>query len=79
MMSTASEFLEDAELVAMTGRTRSSEQIKWLNARGWKYELTANSKPIVGRVYTRLKLAGVKPSEQTAVVEPWSLDLSRVD
>ncbi|MGU5240894.1 DUF4224 domain-containing protein, partial [Pseudomonas aeruginosa] len=37
---------------------------------------TAANRPIVGRVYARLKLAGVKPTMEAT--EKWSLDLSRV-
>ncbi|MGL3348657.1 DUF4224 domain-containing protein, partial [Pseudomonas aeruginosa] len=42
----------------------------------WKYAVTAANRPIVGRVYARLKLAGVKPT--IAAAEEWSLDLSKV-
>ncbi|RQA20089.1 DUF4224 domain-containing protein [Pseudomonas aeruginosa] len=53
-----------------------SKQIEWLNRYGWKYAVTAANRPIVGRVYARLKLAGVKPTMEAT--EKWSLDLSRV-
>ncbi|WP_339545850.1 hypothetical protein [Pseudomonas sp. RA_35y_Pfl2_P32] len=39
---------------------------------------TAAQRPVVGRVYARLNLAGLKPSATNAVAETWSLDLSRV-
>ncbi|MEW7854722.1 DUF4224 domain-containing protein [Pseudomonas chlororaphis] len=55
-----------------------SRQIQWLTNNGWEYVLTGARRPIVGRVYARLKLAGVKPSATNAVVETWTLDLSRV-
>lgn len=79
MMTTASEFLEEPELVAMTGAKAAWKQIEWLEDRGWVYEVTASNRPIVGRIYTRMKLSGVAPSEQSVTAEPWAFDLSKVD
>jgi hypothetical protein len=50
----------------------------WPNRNGWKYVLTRARCPVVGRVYARMKLAGVKPSAENIAAEAWSLDLSRV-
>ncbi|MDH4564486.1 DUF4224 domain-containing protein [Pseudomonas sp. BN411] len=55
-----------------------SLQIKWLAKNGWQYALTRARRPVVGRVYAQLKLAGVKPSSTNAVAEARSLDLSKV-
>ncbi|XEG75350.1 DUF4224 domain-containing protein [Pseudomonas sp. abacavir_1] len=77
-METPSEFLSREELADMIGASTARKQIQWLAEHGWKYELNAARKPIVGRIYARLKLAGVKPNGTVAVEEPWSLDLSRV-
>jgi hypothetical protein len=52
--------------------------MRWLNQNGWKYVLTGARRPVVGRVYARMKLAGVKPSAENVAAEAWSLDLSRV-
>lgn len=79
MMTTAPEFLEEPELVAMTGAKAPKKQIEWLAARGWVYEVSASNRPVVGRIYMRLKLSGVNPSAETASAEPWTLDLSRVE
>ncbi|MCY1553475.1 hypothetical protein D9M68_899610 [compost metagenome] len=57
---------------------RASKQIAWLNSHHWNYELNAAGKPVVGRIYARLRLAGVKPNATNATAEPWSLDLSKV-
>lgn len=57
---------------------RPSKQISWLADHGWQYTLTGARRPVVGRVYARLKLAGVRPSATNAVAETWTLDLSRV-
>ncbi|WP_375738022.1 DUF4224 domain-containing protein [Pseudomonas boanensis] len=77
-METPSETLSDEELVSITGYRLPSLQIKWLINNGWQHALTGARRPVVGRVYARLKLAGVKPSTSNAVAEPWALDLSRV-
>ncbi|MFF3703859.1 DUF4224 domain-containing protein [Pseudomonas qingdaonensis] len=73
-----SEILADKEIAAITGYLLPSRQIEWLNQNGWQHVLTAARRPVVGRVYARLKLAGVKPSASSAVAETWTLDLARV-
>jgi hypothetical protein len=77
-MELQSEFLSDDELVTITGYKIPSCQRQWLTRNAWEYVLTSAQRPVVGRVYARLKLAGVKPSATNAVAETWSLDLSRV-
>lgn len=74
----ASEVLAEEELALITGYQLATRQIRWLDLNGWQYVLTGARKPVVGRVYARLKLAGVKPSGSNAVAETWSLDLSQV-
>lgn len=73
-----SEVLADEEIAAITGYQIPSRQIQWLNRNGWQHVLTAARRPVVGRVYARLKLAGIKPSASNAVAETWTLDLARV-
>lgn len=73
-----SETLAEEELATITGYQIPSRQIHWLNMNGWQYVLTGARRPIVGRVYARLKLAGVKPTANNAVAEAWTLDLARV-
>ncbi|WP_455893709.1 DUF4224 domain-containing protein [Pseudomonas palmensis] len=73
-----SEILADEEIAAITGYLTPSRQIEWLNRNGWQHVLTAARRPVVGRVYARLKLAGIKPSASSAVAETWTLDLARV-
>lgn len=77
-MEIASEFLDEEEVVRITGYQIPSKQIAWLANNGWQYALTRARRPIVGRVYARLKMAGVKPSATNATAETWTLDLSRV-
>lgn len=77
-MEVQSEILTDDELAAITGYKTPSHQRQWLLENAWVFVLTGARRPVVGRVYTRLKLAGVRPSEVSAVTETWSLDLRNV-
>ncbi|MCQ9423420.1 DUF4224 domain-containing protein [Pseudomonas sp. LJDD11] len=77
-MEIQTETLDEEEIAAITGYQMPSKQIAWLARNGWQYALTGARRPVVGRVYARLKLAGVKPSATNAVAETWTLDLSRV-
>lgn len=77
-MEMQSETLTEEEIAAITGYMIPSRQIEWLNKNGWKYVLTRSRRPVVGRVYARMKLAGVKPSAENVAAEAWSLNLSNV-
>lgn len=77
-METQAETLNEDELAVITGYRIPSKQIEWLRRNGWQHALSGARRPVVGRVYARLKLAGIKPSSSNAVSEPWTLDLSRV-
>jgi hypothetical protein len=77
-MEIQSETLAEEELAAITGFKFHSKQCEWLDNNGWKYHLSGARRPVVGRVYARMKMAGVKPSAENVATEAWSLDLSRV-
>lgn len=77
-MDIQSEILAEDEISAITGFKLARSQINWLDQHGWHYELTGTRRPVVGRVYARLKLAGVKPNGANAVAETWTLDLSKI-
>ncbi|AZC31558.1 Phage protein [Pseudomonas chlororaphis subsp. piscium] len=77
-MELQSETLADEELCTITGYQLPSKQIQWLTENHWQFVLTGARRPVVGRVYARLKLAGVKPSSVNAVAETWSLNLANV-
>lgn len=77
-MDFQSEILTEEEISAITGFKLTRSQINWLDLHGWRYELTGARRPVVGRVYARLKLAGVKPNGTNAVAKTWTLDLSTV-
>lgn len=72
----ASELLADDELAAITGYKTPSKQREWLSAERWIFHTTRAGRPVVGRVYARMRLAGIAP--KSAPAETWSLDLSRV-
>lgn len=77
-MDIQTETLDEEELTTITGYQIHSKQIQWLNNNDWQHVLTGARRPIVGRVYARLRLAGLKPSATNAVAETWTLDLSKV-
>jgi hypothetical protein len=78
MMEFQSETLADEELATITGYQIPSKQIQWLTDNHWEHVLTAARRPIVGRVYARMKLAGVTPSAVNPAAETWTLDLANV-
>ncbi|AZF64198.1 Phage protein [Pseudomonas sp. LBUM920] len=78
MMEVQSETLADEELATITGYQIPSKQIQWLTENHWEFVLTGARRPIVGRIYARMKLSGVKPSAVNTVAETWSLDLAKV-
>lgn len=77
-MEIQTETLADEELATITGYQLPSKQIRWLTENHWEFVLTGARRPIVGRMYTRMKLAGVKPVAGNVEAEVWTLDLSKV-
>lgn len=49
-------FLTPEELYALTDYQAPAWQIKWLQARGWKYELGASGRPKVSRTYAQQRM-----------------------
>lgn len=73
----SSEFLNADELAEVTGRKHIASQREWLDKNGWTYVVNAAGKPIVGRWYARMQLAGVKPSASGAGAQSsWQPDFS---
>ena len=60
-MPIQSETLSQAEIAEITGHGRRAGQIAWLQQNGWKHFTNKAGEPIVGRLYTRIMLAGVNP------------------
>ena len=77
-MDIQTETLAEEELAVITGYQTPSKQIQWLTNNHWEFVLTGARRPIVGRVYTRMKLAGIQPFAAKVVAEAWTLDLSKV-
>lgn len=55
------EILSGDELMLITGSTRKKDQVDWLTNNGWMFHKNKAGDPIVGRLYARLKLAGINP------------------
>lgn len=62
-------FLAADELCALTGRTRSDCQRRWLEQRAWIYETDANGRPVVLRAYAERRL-GITPAPAASRVRP---------
>ena len=77
-MHIQTETLAEEELATISGYQTPSKQIQWLTDNHWEYVLTGARRPIVGRMYARMKLAGIQPFTVKAVAEAWTLDLSKV-
>lgn len=58
----ASETLSPEEVTQITGATRKRDQIEWLTCNGWAYHRNRAGEPIVGRLYARLRMAGINPA-----------------
>lgn len=72
-----SEILDDDEVATITGFKLPKRQLAWLDENGWKYHRNGAGRPVVGRAYARLKMAGINPAKPSTK-EAWSLDLSKV-
>jgi len=55
------EILSGEELVQITGSARKKDQVDWLTNNSWSFHKNRAGDPIVGRLYARLKLAGINP------------------
>jgi hypothetical protein len=72
-----SETLTTDEVATITGCMRRADQVEWLNANGWAYHKNKAGEPIVGRLYARLKLAGITPAALTTS-GGWTPDFSAI-
>ena len=60
-----SETLTNEEVGAITGCARKGEQVQWLTCNGWTFHKNKAGEPIVGRLYARLRMAGITPASLT--------------
>lgn len=72
-----SEILTQDEIAEITGCQRKAEKIDWLTSNGWVVFRSRAGEPIVGRMYARLKLAGINPVA-LATSGGWVPDWSRM-
>lgn len=75
-MPLASELLDSNELIAITGCARRGEQLTWLVNNGWTHHVTRGGDPVVGRLYARLRLAGISPVALAGNGNGWAPDFS---
>lgn len=57
-------FLTPAEVERLTGLTKRTFQIKWLNKNGYTFELNANGDPIISVRHVEQKLMGVAGNDE---------------
>jgi hypothetical protein len=77
------EILSDEELAHITGYKARAYQRRWLIDRQWVFVESRGKRPLVGRMYARMKLGMLSP----AIVDPsplpavptWTPDFSRVN
>lgn len=71
------ETLSEDEVAKITGCARQSDQVDWLRSAGWEFHKNRAGKPIVGRMYARLRMAGIVPA---AMMAPggWQPDFSAI-
>ena len=53
------EILSDDELADLTGYKHRAHQRKWLKDRNWVYIESRGGRPLVGRMFARMKLGMV--------------------
>lgn len=76
-MVLASETLTPDEVSEISGSKRQNDQVEWLKRNGWAFHKNKAGAPIVGRLYARLKLAGIDAQVLTTN-GGWSPDFSQV-
>ncbi|MFJ2986580.1 DUF4224 domain-containing protein [Collimonas sp. NPDC087041] len=76
-MEIGSEILQAEEVSAITGCARRADQLEWLKINGWTIHRNKAGEPIIGRMYARLKLAGINPAT-LASGTTWVPDFSGV-
>ena len=78
-MPLPSETLSADELFEISGCRRAGDQIQWLSQNSWLFIRNRAGEPKVGRLYARLKLAGINPTLLAAPeATGWQPDFSKV-
>lgn len=79
-----SEILSDEELADITGYKARAWQRRWLKERHWQFVESRGKRPLVSRIYARMKLGAmplaVIDTTQPPQPEPaWTPDFSRLN
>jgi hypothetical protein len=78
-MPIPSETLEPDEVEKISGCSQRAAQIEWLKRHDWVFVKNHAGVPIIGRLYARLKLAGINPAALAAPeASGWRLDVSNI-
>ena len=77
------EILSDEELAELTGYKARAYQRRWLIDRQWVFVESRGKRPLVGRMYARMKLGMISPTIADPNPPPatpvWTPDYSRVN
>ena len=77
------EIFSDEELADLTGYKQRAHQRKWLRDRNWVFIESRGGRPLVGRMYARMKLGMTNPVLTEQLPPPtrpaWAPDFSRVN
>ncbi len=69
------EVLSASELADVTGYKHAASQRAWLEKNHWAFVTNSSGRPVVGRWYARMRLAGIKPT-QSGMEPAWAPDFS---
>lgn len=72
-----SEILTPEEVAEITGCARRGYQVEWLTCNGWTFHKNKAGEPIIGRMYARLRMAGITPAAM-ATTGGWVPDFSGI-
>ena len=77
------EILSDEELADLTGYKLRTHQRKWLKDRNWVFIESRGGRPLVGRMFARMKLgmvnATIADPNPPPARQPWTPDFSKVN
>nr|WP_282443266.1 DUF4224 domain-containing protein [Pseudomonas sp. B329] len=77
------EILSDEELADLTGYKQRAHQRRWLKERSWVFIESRGGRPLVGRMYARMKFGMINPvlvGQSPPLTRPvWTPDFSRVN
>lgn len=75
------EILSEDELADLTGYKHRGYQRQWLKDRNWIFVESRGGRPLVGRMFARMKLGIISPTPTptpTPAAPTWTPDFSRV-